>query len=123
MGQYFPKPYEIFRGDINVNFDLPNYETKADLKNTTGIDTSKLAAQSDLASLKSEVDKIDVDKLKNFPADLSNLQSKVDKLNIFKLAAFLVDLSKLSYVVKYDVVKKYAYNAKKKYWWQNTWYY
>ena len=100
MGQYFPKPYETFRGDINVNFDLYNYETKADLKNTTGIDISKLAAQSDLASLKSEVDKIDVEKLKNFPADLNDLQSKVDKLNIVKLAAFPDDLSKLSYVVK-----------------------
>ena len=63
MSQYFPKPYKPFGGDINVKVDLSNYATKLDLKNATGVDTSKLAAKSDLASLKAEVDKIDVDKL------------------------------------------------------------
>ena len=58
------KPYEPFGGDINVKFDLSNFATKADLKNATGTDTSKLAAKSDLVSLKAEIDKIDVDKLK-----------------------------------------------------------
>ena len=62
MSQYFPKPYKPFGGDINVKADLSNYATKADLKNATGIDTSKLAAKSDLLSLKAEVNKIDVDK-------------------------------------------------------------
>ena len=62
MSQYFPKPYKPFGGDINVKADLSNYATKADLKNATGIDTSKLAAKSDLVSLKAEVNKIDVDK-------------------------------------------------------------
>ena len=52
---------------------MSNYATKADLKNATGVDTSKLAAKSDLASLKTEVDKIDVDKLKTVPIDLSKL--------------------------------------------------
>ena len=52
MSQYFHKPCELFRGDINVKFDLSNYATKSDLKNATGIDISKLAAKSDLASLK-----------------------------------------------------------------------
>ena len=51
MSQYFPKPYKPFGGDINVKADLSNYATKADLKNATGIDTSKLAAKSDLVSL------------------------------------------------------------------------
>ena len=64
MSQYFLKPYKPFGGDINVKVDLSNYATKADLKNATGIDTSKLAAKSDLVSLKAEIDKIDVDKLK-----------------------------------------------------------
>ena len=63
MSQYFTRPYEPFGGDINVNIDLSNYATKADLKNAKEIDTSKLAAKSDLASLKSEIDKLDVDKL------------------------------------------------------------
>ena len=70
---------------------MSNYVTEADLKNATGIDTSKLATKSDLASLKAEVDKIDVDKLKTVPDDLSNLKSKVDKLNIGKLETTPVD--------------------------------
>ena len=88
MSQYFPKPYEPFGGDINVKVDLSNYATKADLKDATGINTSKLAVKSDLASLKAEIDKLDIDKLMPAP----------------------VDLSKLSDVVKNDVVKKTVYD-------------
>ena len=51
MRQYFPKPYERFGRDINVKVDLSNYATKDDLMKATGIDTSKLPAKSDLASL------------------------------------------------------------------------
>ena len=112
MSQYFPKPYEPFGGDIHVKVDLSNYATKSDLKNATGIDTSKLAAKSDLVSLKTEVDKLDIDKLKSLPNNLSNLKSKVDKLDIDKLAPVPVDLSKLSNVVKNEVVKKTEYNTK-----------
>ena len=65
MSQYFPKPYEPFAGDINVKVDLSNNATKSDLKNARGTDTSKLAAKSDLVSLKAETDKLDTDKLKN----------------------------------------------------------
>ena len=102
MSQYIPKPYEPFGGDINVKVDLSNYATKTDLKNATGIDTSKLAAKSDLASLKAEVGKIDVDKLNTVPDDLSKLKSKADKLFIDKLAPVPDDLSKLSNLVKHD---------------------
>ena len=112
MSQCFPKPYEPFGREINVKVDLSNYATKADLKNATGIDTSKLAAKSDLVSLKAEVDKLDIGKLKNVPTNLSNLKSKVDKLDIGKLETTPVDLSKLSNAVKNDVVKKYVYNTK-----------
>ena len=70
MSQYFPKPYEPFGEDINVKVDLSNY-AKADLKNATGIDTSQLALKSNLANLKAEVDKTNVDKLKTVPLDLS----------------------------------------------------
>ena len=92
--------------------DLSNYATKAYLKNATGVDTSKFAKKVDLANLKSQVFKLDIDKLKTIPDDLSNLKSKVDKLDINKLAPVPVDLSKLSNVVKNDVVKKDVYNAK-----------
>ena len=112
MSQYFSKPFEPFVGDINVKVDLSNYARKADLKNATGINTSKLPAKSYLASLKAEVDKIDVDKLKTVPDDLNNLESKANKLNIYKLAPVPVDLSKLSNGVKNGVVKEDAYNAK-----------
>ena len=85
---------------------------KTDLKNATGIDTSKLVGKSDLASLKAKIDKLDVNELKNVATNLSNLKSIVDKLDINKLAPVTVDLSKLSNVVKNDVVKKDVYNAK-----------
>ena len=100
MSQYFPELYKPFGGDINFKVNLTNYATKSDLKNATGIDTSKLASKSDLTSLKIEVDKLDIDELKILPTDLSNLKSKGDKLDIVKLAPVPVDLSKLSNMVK-----------------------
>ena len=112
MSQYFPKPYEPFGGGFNVKVHLSNYSAKSDLKNATGIDTSKLAAKFDLVSLKAEVDKLDTDKLKGVPTNLSNLKSKVDKLDIGKLETTPIDLGKLSNLVKNDVVKKAEYNAK-----------
>ena len=62
MSQYFPKPYEPF-GDINVKVDLSNYATKTDIKNISHIDTSNFALKSNLASLQTKIDKIDIDKL------------------------------------------------------------
>ena len=88
MSQYFPKPYEPFGGDINVKVDLSNYATKADIKNISHVDTSSFALKTNLANLKTEVDKLDID----------------------KLVPVSVDLSKLSDVVKNDVVKKDVYN-------------
>ena len=61
MSQYFPKPYEPFGGDINVKIDLSNYVTKADIKNIAHINTSSFALKTSLASLKTEVDKLDID--------------------------------------------------------------
>ena len=84
MSQYFPKPYDPFSGDINVKVDLSNYATKADIKNISHADTSSFALKTNLANLKTEVDKFDIDKLVPVP----------------------VGLSKLSDVVKNDVVKK-----------------
>ena len=88
MSKYFPKPFRSFRGNINVKVDLSIYVTKTDLKNVTHVDTSNFALQTNLASLKTEVDKSDIDKLVPVP----------------------VDLSKLSNAVKNDVVKKTVYD-------------
>ena len=74
MSQYFPKPYEPFGGDINVKVDLSNYATKADIKNISHVDTSSFALKSNLASLKTEVDKLDIDKLVPVLVDLSKLR-------------------------------------------------
>ena len=65
MSQYFRKPYWQFGGDINVKVDLSNYATKVDLKNATGVNASKFAEKIDLTILKSNVEKLDIDKLKN----------------------------------------------------------
>ena len=85
---------------------MSNYATKSDLKNATGVDTSKFAKKIDLASLKSNVDKLDIDKLKYVPNGLSRLKNKIDKLDIRKLETTPIDLSKLSDVVKNAAVKK-----------------
>ena len=63
MSQYFPKPYEPFGGDINVKVDLSNYATKADIKNISHVNTSSFALKSNLVSLKTKVDELDIDKL------------------------------------------------------------
>ena len=73
MSQYFPKPYEPFGGDINVKVDLSNYATKTDIKNILHVDTSSFALKSNLASLKTEVDKLDINNLVPVPVDLSKL--------------------------------------------------
>ena len=111
MSEYFPKPV-FLEANVKFELDLSNYATKTDLKYAIGVDASNFAKKTDLANLKSDVDKLDIDKLKNVTSTLTNLKSKVDKLDVYKLAPVPVDLSKLSDVVKNDVVKKDVYNAK-----------
>ena len=67
MSQYFPEPYEPFGGDINVKVHLSNYAKKTDSENITHVDTSGFALKTNLAHSKTEVDKLDIDKLKNLP--------------------------------------------------------
>ena len=86
-------------------------QQKQILKNATGLNASNFAIKNDLANLKSDVDKLDIDKLKNAAGNVSNLKSKVDKLDVDKLVPVPVDLSKLSDVVKNDV-RKDVYNTK-----------
>ena len=87
MSEYFPKSFRSFGRNINVKVDLSNYATKTDLKNVTHVNTSRFTIKTNLANLKTEVDKLDIDKLAPVP----------------------VDLSKLSDVVNNDVVRKTVY--------------
>ena len=100
---HFPKPKSL-----GVNVDLSNYATKADLKNATGVDTSFFAKRTYLAKIKSDVDKLDIQKFKNVLTNLNNLKNKVDKLDVDKLVPALIDLSELNDVVKNDVVNTYS---------------
>ena len=104
MTQYFPKPYEPFGGDINVKVDFSNYATKKDIRNITHVDTSGFALKSNLANLKTEVDKLNISKLKRLTNNFSNLKIKIDKLDIDELVPVPADSSKLSNVVKNEVV-------------------
>ena len=88
MSEYLPKLFKSFWRNINVKVDLSNYVTKTDLKNVTYVDTSSFALKTNLADLKTEVDKLDIDKLVAVP----------------------VDLSKLNDLVKNDVVKRTGYD-------------
>ena len=77
MNQYFA-PYRSFGKNISVKVDLSNYAKKSHLKNVTHVDISSFALKSNLASLKTKVDKIDVDKIKTVPVDLSKLSNVVN---------------------------------------------
>ena len=77
MSQYFPKPYDPFSEDINVKVDLSNYATKADIKNISHVDTSSFALKTNFESLKTKVDKLDIDKLVPVPVDLNKLSDVV----------------------------------------------
>ena len=83
MSQYFPKPYEPFGADINIKVDLSNYATKAGIKNISYFYTSIFALKTNLATLKTEDNKLDLDKLVPVPVDFSKL-SDVVKNNVFK---------------------------------------
>ena len=80
MSQYFPKPFNSHLGDsIKVKIDLSNYATKTDIKNISHVDTSSFLLKANLANLKTEVDKLDIDKLLPIPVDLSKLNDFVKK--------------------------------------------
>ena len=77
MSHYFPKPFRSFGENINVKVDISNYATKTDFKNGSHVDTSSFALKTNLASLETEVDKLDIDKLAPVPIDLSKLSDVV----------------------------------------------
>ena len=79
MKEFFPKQNSF--GGVEVDLGLSNYATKVDFKNATDVYSSNFAKKTDLANLKSDVDKLDIDKLKNVPSNLSNLKSEVELVN------------------------------------------
>ena len=90
--------YSHSKNKTEVKLDLSNYAKKSDLKNPTGVETSQFAKKYDLVNLKSEFDKLNIDKL--------------EKLSVDEFVSVPTDLSKLSHAVKNDVVKNIEYNAK-----------
>ena len=112
MNQYFPKPFKSFGGNINIKVDLSNYATKTDLKNVTHVDTSSFALKTNLASLKTEVDKLDIDKLVPVPVDLSKL-SDVVKNDIVKKAVYDKLVTKVNNIDTNAFVLKIKYQADK----------
>ena len=112
MSQYFPKPYEPFGGDINVKVDLSNYAIKTGIKNISHVDTSSFALKSNLDSLKTEVDKLDIDKLVSVHVDLSKISDLiknyvVEKTVNDKLVAKINSVDICAFVLKtrYDIDK------------------
>ena len=99
MSTYYP-PYKNNSNNIKVELDLANYATKTDLKNITHTDVSSFASKTNLAALKAEVDKTDVDKLKTVPDDLTKLTNVV-KNETFKKTDFSID----------DYVRKTKFSA------------
>ena len=111
MSQYFPKPFNShFNNSIKVEIDLSNYATKADIKNISHVDTSSFALKTNLADLKSEVDKLEIDKLKPVPTYLSKL-SNVVKNDVVKKANYNKLVIKVDNIDASGLVKKTDYNT------------
>ena len=85
MDGYFPKPPRVCE-NIKIEVDLSNYATKYDIKNITHVDASNFALKTNLSSLKTEVDKLDIAKLVPIPADLSKLNNVVKMMLLKRLS-------------------------------------
>ena len=88
MSTYYPT-YKSSSSNVKVELGLTNYATKTDLKNITHVDVSSFASKTNLAALKTEVDKIDADKLKTVPVDLAKLTNTVENDLVKKLIIML----------------------------------
>ena len=89
MSTYYP-PYKSSSSNVKIELDLTNYATKTDLKNITHIDVISFASKTNLAALTTEVDKIDVNKLKTVPDHLAKLNNVV-KNEVIKKTDFSAD--------------------------------
>ena len=112
MSQYFFKPFRSFEGNVNVKVDLSNYATKTNLINVTHVDTSSFVLKTNLAGLKTEVDKLDIDKLAPVPVDLSKLSDDV-KNDVVKKTVYHKLVAKVNNISTSDFVLKNKYNTDK----------
>ena len=108
MSNYLRRRYKPFDGNISVKVDLSNYATKTDLKNVSHVDLGSFPLKPNLASLKTEVDKIDAGKLKTVPIDLPKL-SNVVKNDIIKKTEYNKLVTKVDNIDTTNFVKKYKY--------------
>ena len=112
MSQYFPKTFNSHFGDsIKVKIYLSNYATKTDIKNISHVDTSSFALRTNSANLKTEVDKLDIDKLALIPAGLSKLSNVVK--NVVKKTVYNKLVAKVDNIDTRDFVLKTKYNTDK----------
>ena len=111
MGKYFTKSFRSFGRNINVKVDLSNYATKSDLKNMTHVDTSSFALKTNLASLKTEVDKLDIDKLVPVPVDLN--KPSVVKSDVVKKTVYDKLVTKVNNIDTSEFLLKTKYNTDK----------
>ena len=112
MSKFYPKPYEPFGGDINVTVDLSNYAVQTNFKNVAHVDTSSFASTTNLATLKTEVDKLDIAKLVPVPTDLSKL-SNVVKNDVVKETLYDKLITKVNNSDTSDFVLKSKYDTDK----------
>ena len=112
MSEYFPKAFKSFGENINVKVDLSNYVRKTNLNNITHVDTSSFPEKTNLASLKTEVDKLDTNKLKTVPVHLSKL-SNVVKNNVLKKTVYDKLVAKINNIDTSGFVLKTKYDADK----------
>ena len=112
MAKYFPELFRSFERNINVKVDLSNYAKKTDFKNVTHVDTLSFALKTNLASLKTEDDKLDIDKLAPVPVDLKNL-SDVVKDDVVKKAVYDELVAKVNNIDTSDFVLKTNYQTNK----------
>ena len=112
MSYYFPKSFRNFGRNINVKVELSNSATKTDLKNVTHVDTSGFALKTNLANLKTEADKLDIDKLVPVPVALSKL-SDVVKNDLVEKTVYDKLIAKVNNIDTSDFVLKTKYDTDK----------
>ena len=110
---YFPEPYIRSKNKIKLELHLPNSAIKSDLKNATGVDASKFAKNANLSSIKSKIDKLDIDELETTPVDLSNLIDvvKVTKI-VVKKTIYEKLVKKVNPIDTSGLIKKTSYDNK-----------